>query len=274
MGGLDEGYKYLLPKPSKLLISEEVNMVMVSAGYLSFMEIFYGYDVNVSHQIINSQVEVCVSMGCFMFEIIMSVLVEIISLPDDGLKIQREKYPQKKEMDFFSTNEIFSWDGKYILREGLQQPWPKLASTVMNYITLHMQMTWIKGYHLEILNQIRWRKKMNMLYFLFKELEKATKYFQKGRMKYALHERLFFIIVKYMTKNQGWLGDPDDFLLRSEQEEKGGEDLGAFGGKWKRKRVREVEGGYYSLLRKGKVGEREDLDYYFDYSPLVHLLKQ
>lgn len=70
----------------------------------------------------------------------------------------------------------------------------------------------MRGYHLAILNHIRWRKRVNVPYFLFKELKKATEDFQKGRTKYALHQGLFLLIAKFMARKQGWMGDPNDLL--------------------------------------------------------------
>lgn len=60
-------------------------------------------------------------------------------------------------------------------------------------------MVWVRGYHLAILNNMRWRKRVNILFFLFKELEKSIKDFQRGRTKFALHQGLFFLIMKEMA---------------------------------------------------------------------------
>ena len=76
----------------------------------------------------------------------------------------------------------------------------KLASTIMNYITLDTQMTWVRGYHIAILNHICWKKRVNIPYFLFEEMEKAAKEFQKGRTKFALHQGLFLVVAKYMAE--------------------------------------------------------------------------
>lgn len=72
----------------------------------------------------------------------------------------------------------------------------------MNYITLDTQRTCVRGYHLAILNQMRWKKKVNVPYFLFKEMEKAAEDFQKGRTKFILHQGLFLVVAKHMAKKR------------------------------------------------------------------------
>lgn len=66
---------------------------------------------------VNNWVESCVMVGSFMFEISSAVLAESVGLPDEGLKIQRDKHPQQTELDLFTSSEKIGWDGKYILRK-------------------------------------------------------------------------------------------------------------------------------------------------------------
>lgn len=52
--GMEGGHKELHLEPSKLLVNEDVKAVLMSTSYLSFLELFHGFDVNVSHQMVTS----------------------------------------------------------------------------------------------------------------------------------------------------------------------------------------------------------------------------
>lgn len=80
------------------------------------------------------------TVGAFSFEISPTVLVEISGLADEELKMTQDKHLQQTELDFSSFERI-GWDGKYILREGLPQPWSKVVGMTRNYFTLNTQMT-------------------------------------------------------------------------------------------------------------------------------------
>lgn len=100
-----------------------------------------------------------------------------------------------------------------------------MAGTIMSYLTLDSQLVWVHGYHLVILNNMRWRKRVNIPFFLYKELERFVKDFQIGGMKYALHQGLFTNIAKFLARKQGWIGELETFrpMLRSRGEETPGE---------------------------------------------------
>lgn len=49
IGGLEGGNKYLILKPSKLLVRDDVRVVLDEVGHVEFLYIFYGYDVNITH---------------------------------------------------------------------------------------------------------------------------------------------------------------------------------------------------------------------------------
>lgn len=244
-GGVEEGYKDLRPESAKLIVSEDVQEELKKAEYWEFLEMFEGYDIEIWHQMARSWVEGCVIVGAFSFEISPTVISKNSSLVDEGLKITKDTHPQQTELDFFTSKEKIGWDDEYILREGLPHPWPKVVGTIMNYFTLDSQMVWVHGYHLAILNNMRWRKRVNVSYFLFKELEKSAEDFQRGRTKYTLHQGLILLIVKFMAHKQGWMGDPDNLqqvLRRSEME--------TLGRKGNERRIHEAASGAPSGIQK------------------------
>lgn len=123
VGRGDRGHKDLHLELTKLLVSDDVEEVLKKVGHWNFLELFEGYDVEVCHQMENNWIEGYVMVGTFYFEISPTILAKISSLVDEGLKITRDKHPQQIELDFFSSSKRIGWDRKYIMREGLPQPW-------------------------------------------------------------------------------------------------------------------------------------------------------
>lgn len=54
VGEFDEGHKVLHPKPTKLLVSDDVQEELKRASYWNFEELFEGFDVDICHQMARS----------------------------------------------------------------------------------------------------------------------------------------------------------------------------------------------------------------------------
>lgn len=90
-------------------------------------------------------------------------------------------------------------------------------------------------------------------FFFFKELEKLVEDFQRGCIKYTLHQGLFFLIAKEMAHWQGWGGDLDDFLPPIRRME---EDTPNDSHKWKI----EITSGHRCSRRKTALMVKLDFD--------------
>lgn len=154
-GGVDGGHNGLQPKLAKLLMSDDVWEELKRASYQEFLDLFNGYDVEIYHQMVRSQVEGYIIVGAFSFEISLMVISKILGLVDEGLKITYDKHHQQTKLDFFTLKKKIGWDYKYKMQEGLHQLWLKVGGTIMNYFMVNAKMASIHGQHLVILNHIR-----------------------------------------------------------------------------------------------------------------------
>lgn len=81
--------------------------------------------------------------------------MEILKLVDDGVKICKDKHSLEMKLELFINGEQQGWDHKSILKESLPQSWTKVVGIVTNYFTLDIKTTWVHGYHLAIINNVR-----------------------------------------------------------------------------------------------------------------------
>jgi len=54
MDGLESKYKDLRLDPKKLLMSDDLRVVLANVGYMKFLEIFKSFDMNMTHYMISS----------------------------------------------------------------------------------------------------------------------------------------------------------------------------------------------------------------------------
>lgn len=170
-------HKDLCQEPLKLLLRDDVNDCLYKARYWYLLNVFEGFNLDMINYLAWSWREGKVMVGSFSFEITPTLMTNISNIVDDGVKIQKDKYPLATKLDFFTKGEELGWEGNSIMREYLPQPWLNIVGIMMNYFTLDTKTTWVRGYHLVILNNMHWGKKINIPHFLLNELESVIEDF-------------------------------------------------------------------------------------------------
>jgi len=92
-------HKDLCPEPLKLLVSDDVKECLQKAGYWDFLNLFEGFDLEVTNQLAWSWSDGKMMVGSFSFEITLALMTEIFRLVDDGVKIRKDKHPLATELD-------------------------------------------------------------------------------------------------------------------------------------------------------------------------------
>lgn len=72
-----------------------------------------------------------------------------------------------------------------------------MAFTFMQFITLENLDVWVRSFHFGFLNHLKGYK-MNILAFLFIELDKAMEDFKKSRCGEVSHKGLILMIFKHV----------------------------------------------------------------------------
>lgn len=143
----------------------------------------------------------------YSFTVDVATLEDITGLKNVGEKVCWPKHPLATELEqFFGDREEPKWDNKSPRRNSLSPPWAEVAAVVMDYLMMDAQYTWVRGYHLALLNNIRWGKQVNYPHSLYSEMDQAAELRQRGGMKYVLHLGLFNLVFKHMMVKEGWFG--------------------------------------------------------------------
>lgn len=106
-----------------------------------------------------------------------------------GEMLRRDKHSLKIELVKFCKGDPMLQHEKHgaIFSASLLKSWPKVKFVIMQFIKLNITNLWERKFHLNFLNHLKGMK-MNILTFLYAELDKVIEDYQKRNGNEVYHQ--------------------------------------------------------------------------------------